>query len=136
MNAIRIVTLNLWNGQRGVERRMEVLVPQLLALQPHVVTLQEVLEAPGMMQQGHLIANAMRAEYRFGCVDAESAGGPIGNAIGARLPLRGESRLTLPGPEGDRRAALRCEIETAAGAPSGLANHLTREPDGPQHLDE
>ena len=78
MKSLRIVTLNLWNGQRGVERRMEVMVPQLLALHPHVVTLQEVLESPRGLQQGRLIAEALRAEYRFGCVDAESAGGPIG----------------------------------------------------------
>ena len=51
MKSLRIVTLNLWNGQGGVAERMEVLMPQLLALQPHVVTLQEVLQDPrGMVK--------------------------------------------------------------------------------------
>jgi endonuclease/exonuclease/phosphatase family metal-dependent hydrolase len=133
VKSIRIVTLNLWNGQRGVERRMEVLVPQLLALQPHIVTLQEVLENPTGVQQGHLIAEAIRGQYRFGCVDAESPGGPIGNAIVSRLPVTGETRLALPGPAGDRRGALRCEVETAAGRISIITTHLTWELDGPQH---
>ncbi len=136
MKSLRIVTLNLWNGQRGVERRMEVLVPQLLALQPHVVTLQEVLEKPGGMQQGKLIAEAMRGDYRFGVVDAESVGGPVGNAIVSRLPIRGESRIVLPGPPGDRRGALRCELATPVGRLSVVTTHLTWELDGPQHREE
>jgi endonuclease/exonuclease/phosphatase family metal-dependent hydrolase len=132
VRSIRIVTLNVWNGQGGVERRMEVLVPQLLALQPHVVTLQEVLEKPGALQQARLIADAMRGEYRFGAVDADSAGGPIGNAIVSRLPIRGESQLTLPAPAHDRRGALRCEIETPDGRISVVTTHLTWELDAPQ----
>lgn len=136
MKSLRIVTLNLWNGQRGVERRMEVLVPQLLALQPHIVTLQEVLEKPGGVQQGHLIAQALRGDYRFGCVDAECKDGPIGNAIVSRLPVRGESRLELPGPTGDKRGALRCELETSAGRLSVITTHLTWELDGPQHREQ
>ena len=136
MKSLRIVTLNLWNGQRGAERRMEVLIPQLLALQPHVVTLQEVLEKPGGLQQAQLIAQAMRAEHRFGCVDAESSGGPVGNAIVSRLPIRGDSHLTLPGPPGDRRGALRCELETAVGRLSVVTTHLTWELDGPHHREE
>jgi endonuclease/exonuclease/phosphatase family metal-dependent hydrolase len=135
VKSIRIVTLNLWNGQRGVEQRMEVLLPQLLALQPHVVTLQEVIEKPGVMQQGHLIASAMRAEYRFACVDAESVGGPIGNAIVSRLPITGERRLTLPGPPHDRRGALRCEVTTPAGRVSVVTTHLSWELDAP-HIRE
>lgn len=131
MESIRIVTLNLWNGQRQVEQRMQVLLPQLMALQPHVVGLQEVLEQPGAMQQAHLIASALRGEYRFGCVDDESRDGPVGNAIVSRLPIRGESRLVLPGPPSDRRGALRCELETPAGRVSVVTTHLTWELDAP-----
>jgi endonuclease/exonuclease/phosphatase family metal-dependent hydrolase len=133
VKSLRIVTLNLWNGQRGVARRMEVLVPQLLALHPHVITLQEVLESPRGLQQGRLIAEALRAEYRFGCVDAESAGGPIGNAIVSRLPIRSDAHLALPGPPGDRRGAMRCELQTEAGHVAVVTTHLTWELDGPQH---
>ena len=133
MKSLRIVTLNLWNGQSGVDQRMEVLMPQLLALQPHVVTLQEVLQNPRGMQQATLIAAAMRAEMRFGCVDAESPGGPIGNAIVSKLPVRGQSQLELPGPDGDKRGALRCELETPRGRVSVVTTHLTWELDGPQH---
>lgn len=115
---------------------MEVLLPQLLALQPHVVTLQEVLEAPRGLQQGRIIAQALRGEYRFGCVDAESTGGPIGNAIVSRLPIRGESQLELPGPPGDHRGALRCELETAVGRLAIITTHLTWELDAPHHREE
>src|SRR5437899_93184 len=114
---------------------MEVLMPQLMALQPHVVTLQEVLEDPRGMKQATLIAAAMRAEMRFGCVDAESAGGPIGNAIVSRLPIAAESRVILPGPPADRRGALRCEIETPLGKLVVVTTHLTWELDAP-HLRE
>jgi endonuclease/exonuclease/phosphatase family metal-dependent hydrolase len=131
MQSIRIVTLNLWNGQRGVDRRMEVLVPQLVALHPHVVTLQEVLEAPGRLMQGHEIAEALRGEYRFGVVDAKSMGGPIGNAIVSRLPIAAESREVLPGPPGDRRGALRCDLTTSAGRMAVVTTHLTWELDAP-----
>ena len=115
---------------------MEVLVPQLLALHPHIVTLQEVLESPRGLQQGRLIAEAMRAEYRFGCVDAESAGGPIGNAIVSRLPIRSDAHLMLPGPPGDHRGAMRCEIETEVGRVVVVTTHLTWELDGPQHREQ
>jgi len=136
VKSLRIVTLNLWNGQRDAARRMEVLVPQLLALHPHVVALQEVLECPRGVQQGRLIAEALRAEYRFGCVDAESEGGPIGNAIVSRLPIRGDTHISLPGPPGDRRGAMRCELDTEVGRVAVVTTHLTWELDGPQHREK
>jgi endonuclease/exonuclease/phosphatase family metal-dependent hydrolase len=115
---------------------MEVLVPQLLALQPHVVTLQEVLERPGGVQQGRLIAEALRGEYRFGVVDPECPDGPIGNAIVSRLPILSEKHLTLPGPPGDKRGAIRCEVETKRGRMAVLSTHLTWELDGPQFREQ
>lgn len=115
---------------------MQVLLPQLLALQPHVVALQEVLERPGELQQAQIIARALAAEYRFGCVDAESSGGPIGNALVSRLPIEGESRIALPGPPHDRRGALRCELRTKAGRVSVITTHLSWELDAPQLREE
>jgi endonuclease/exonuclease/phosphatase family metal-dependent hydrolase len=135
VQSLRIVTLNLWNGQRGAERRMEVMLPQLCALQPHVVTLQEVLESPRGLMQGRRIAEALDGKYRFGCVDAESRDGPIGNAIVSRLPLSGESQLSLPGPPGDRRGALRCELTTPQGRVPVITTHLSWELDAP-HIRE
>lgn len=111
---------------------MEVLMPQLLALQPHVVTLQEALEQPGRLEQAKLIAAAMRADHRFGVVDAESADGAIGNAIVSKLPIGETSTLTLPGPPGDKRGALRCELSTPAGRVVVVTTHLTWELDAPQ----
>jgi endonuclease/exonuclease/phosphatase family metal-dependent hydrolase len=123
--------LNLWNGQRHAERRMDVLLPQLIALQPHVVTLQEVIESPKGLMQGRRIAEALKGEYRFGVVDPESEGGPIGNAIVSRLPISAESRLVLPGPHGDKRGALRCDLTTPKGRVPVVTTHLTWELDAP-----
>jgi endonuclease/exonuclease/phosphatase family metal-dependent hydrolase len=131
VESIRIVTLNLWNGQRDVERRMEVLMPQLLALQPHVVTLQEALERPGRLEQARLIAEGMRTEYRFGVVDAEALGGPIGNAIVSKLPIGATATRMLPGRADDRRGALRCELSTPVGRLVVVTTHLTWELDAP-----
>jgi endonuclease/exonuclease/phosphatase family metal-dependent hydrolase len=136
MQSIRIVTLNLWNGQRGVERRMEVLIPQLVALQPHIVTLQEVVEKPGGIMQGHIIAEALRGHYRFGVVDPHSPGGPIGNAIVSRLPITNEQHLQLPGPPNDLRGAIRCDVTTPAGRVAIVTTHLSWELDRPQAREE
>jgi endonuclease/exonuclease/phosphatase family metal-dependent hydrolase len=135
VKSLRIITLNLWNGQRDAERRMEVLLPQLLSLQPHVVTLQEVLESPRGLMQGRRIAEALDAQYRFGCVDAEAHGGPIGNAIVSRLPITGEAQLPLPGTARDRRGALRCELTTPMGRLAIVTTHLSWELDAP-HIRE
>lgn len=115
---------------------MEVLLPQLCALQPHVVTLQEVLEHPSGLMQGRRIAEALDAQYRFGVVDPESPGGPIGNAIVSRLPITGESRLKLPGPPHDKRGALRCELQTPKGRVSIVTTHLSWELDAPHIREE
>jgi endonuclease/exonuclease/phosphatase family metal-dependent hydrolase len=133
--SIRIVTINLWNGVRDAERRLQVLLPQLLALQPHVVTLQEVLERPGGLRQATRIAAALDGEMRFACVDASSGEGAIGNAIVSRLPIAGHRQITLPAPPHDHRGALRCELTTPAGRLSVVTTHLSWELDLP-HIRE
>jgi endonuclease/exonuclease/phosphatase family metal-dependent hydrolase len=123
--------MNVWNGARNPERRMEVLLPQLLALQPHVVTLQEALEKPGGLRQASAIAAALGADLRFGVVDAESTEGPVGNAIVSRLPIESHRNIDLPGRGRDRRGALRCELRTPAGRLTIVTTHLTWELDAP-----
>jgi endonuclease/exonuclease/phosphatase family metal-dependent hydrolase len=128
VNSIRIVSLNLWHDADGAERRMEVLLPQLVALRPHVLGLQEVRQGPSM-QQAEAIARAIGGEFRFAVVDPRSARGPIGNAVVSRLPIVAESALPLPGPSRDPRNALRCELESPAGRLSFITTHLSWELD-------
>jgi endonuclease/exonuclease/phosphatase family metal-dependent hydrolase len=130
MRSIRMITLNLWNDSARAERRLEVLVPQLLSLQPHVLALQEVRAPHDKPSQAELIARAMRAEVRFAAVDPRSPGGPIGNALLSRFPILRHEVLTLPCLRGDdHRGALRCDLSTPAGRVAMISTHLSWELD-------
>jgi hypothetical protein len=128
VRSIRIVTLNLWNDAGNVQKRMSVLVPQLVALQPHVVGLQEVREG-SQLKQAQLIADALKADFRFAAADPDSPRGPIGNAVVSRLPIVSHAVLPLPAPPGDPRNALRCELESPAGRLSFITTHIAWELD-------
>lgn len=105
-------------------------MPQLLALQPQLVALQEVRETPEGVCQAEMIAKALRAEMRFAPVDPHSAGGPIGNAILSRLPILDQAVLPLPtASSGDLRNALRCDIQTPHGRLVFIDTHLSWELD-------
>jgi len=129
VRAIRIVTINIWGNNGDVERRMKVLIPQLIALEPNVVTMQEVREVPGGLRQASRVAEALNADFRFGVVDPDSPGGPIGNAIISNLPIKKTTTLDLPTPRGDLRAGIRCEISTQHGVMPITTAHLTYELD-------
>src|SRR5947208_2185916 len=107
---------------------MSVLLPQLVALQPHLVALQEVREA-SHLKQAAVIADVLGADFRFAPADPASARGPIGNAVVSRLPIVSHAVLPLPAPEGDPRNALRCELETPAGRLSFITTHIAWELD-------
>jgi endonuclease/exonuclease/phosphatase family metal-dependent hydrolase len=128
VRSIRVVTLNVWNDAGNVDKRMAVLLPELTALQPHVVGLQEVREGP-QLRQATLIADALRADSRFAAADPSSARGPIGNAVISRLPIVSHAVLPLPGAQHDARNALRCELETPAGRLSFITTHIAWELD-------
>lgn len=131
MGSIRVVTINLWNDAGDAGRRMEVLVPQLVALQPQVVGLQEVKQAGGQGQrQAEQIARALGADFRFAAADPDSPGGPVGNAVVSRLPILSTDVLELPtGRPGDHRNALRCDLETPHGRLPFISTHLSWELD-------
>jgi endonuclease/exonuclease/phosphatase family metal-dependent hydrolase len=128
VRSIRIVTLNLWNDAGNVEKRMAVLMPQLVALHPHIVGLQEVREGPNL-KQAERIADALGADFRFAAADPNSPRGPIGNAVVSKLPIVSHSVLPLPSAETDLRNALRCELESPAGRLSFITTHIAWELD-------
>lgn len=129
MRSIRIVTINLWNDAGGAERRLEVLMPQLQALEPQVVGLQEVREAEGGMMQARMIARALGAEYRFAASNPDAARGPMGNAVVSRLPIAAVATTQLPSLPNDPRVAIRCDIETPCGRMPFVCTHLSWELD-------
>jgi endonuclease/exonuclease/phosphatase family metal-dependent hydrolase len=129
VRAIRILSLNLWSDTGDIERRTETLVPQIKALGPELIGLQEVHEGSGHHQASQL-AEALGCEMRFGVVDPESKAGPIGNAILSKFPIVGDDRLWLPSrrPQ-DPRNALRCDVETPVGRVGFITTHLSWELD-------
>jgi maltose 6'-phosphate phosphatase len=129
MRAIRVLSLNLWNDQGDVERRMSVLLPQLVALEPHVIALQEVRMSP-RLRQAEIIAEALHGDFRFAEVDPCRERGAIGNAIVSRLPILSHAVLELPGIAGDPRNALKATIDTPAGSFVLVTTHLRWQLDG------
>jgi endonuclease/exonuclease/phosphatase family metal-dependent hydrolase len=128
MRSIRIVTINLWNSQRNPDARLEVMLPQLLALSPQIVALQEVRDVTGGRHQAELLAQALRGQFRFAAADIHSDGGPIGNAVISRLPIVHHEELKLPSERSDDlRNALRCDIQTPAGRLPLISTHLSWE---------
>src|SRR5207244_2994038 len=69
VRSIRVVTLNLWNDTGEAERRMNVLLPALVALDPQIVGLQEVRDVARGEHQAAQIARALGAEWRFAAAD-------------------------------------------------------------------
>src|SRR5262249_7456765 len=125
----RLVTLNLWGGYHRPDARLEVLLPQLSALAPEVVALQEALQPHGRLGQAERIARALKSEFRFAAVDG-AADGATGNAIVSRLPILATSSLPLPTARpDDHRGAIRCDLATPCGRLAVISTHLSWELD-------
>src|SRR4051794_40349012 len=121
---LRVLTLNLWHDSGDVHRRMEVALAEAKALKLDVIGLQEVRERDGM-RQAEMFAKAIDGRYEFGVADPESEGGPIGNAIVSRLPMRNPATIPLPTPRGDYRVALAADIETPVGRLAFISTHIS-----------
>lgn len=127
MRTVRVVTINSWGSNGPLDRRMAVLVRQISALEPQIVTLQECREVPGGLRQAELVARAIGGEVAFGETEAGGPGGPFGNAIVTNLPIEERHDLMLPTLVGERRAALRCRLRTPYGPLSVTTAHLAYE---------
>ena len=125
---LRVVTLNLWNTQGPIEGRMRHLCRKLPTLTPDVVLLQEVRRSK-QIDQAAALAECIDAQIVFDAVDAHSPGGPVGNAILSRLPVRGHDAAELPSPAGDPRRVLCASIETPRGRMAVGTTHLSWELD-------
>lgn len=128
MDSIRVVTLNLWNDRNHPERRLEVVAEKLRAEEPDIVALQEVREGP-FTAQATTLARMLDMRLSFGVVDANSPGGPIGNAVLSRYPITSAQTFTLPSTPEDPRSALQASVSTPSGEVRVTCTHLSWEPD-------
>lgn len=127
MDALRVVTLNLWNDRGDAPRRLEVIAEDLRAVEPDVVALQEVREGP-IVAQASTLARALGLQSTFGVVDPASPGGPIGNAILSRYPIARTQAHSLPSAPDDPRGALQATLSTPVGEVRVTSCHLSSEP--------
>lgn len=127
MPGVRIVTLNLWNLKSDWQARMRVAAAALAALQPDIIALQEVVEAPEIGNQAAGLAKALEGELAYDAVDDKSSAGKIGNAVISRHPIRRRESVRLPGPSDDPRRAMLVDIELPAGHLPFFNTHLSWE---------
>lgn len=128
MDALRIVTLNLWADRDNPHRRLEVTLDGLRAVSPDLVALQEVREGETLAQASAL-GRALSMRWAFGSVDPRSKGGPTGNAILSRFPIERADNFRLPSPPDDPRCALKSLVELPGRRIEFTCCHLSWGPD-------
>lgn len=120
--SLRVVTLNFWGTEPPLDRRLELAVAQLRALDPDVVCLQEVkphanattahaIAAPLGMVAHYAVATTWQAgEFGF------ATAGEEGLALITKQPLLADRALTLPDARpGDVRILLSGQVATDGG---------------------
>jgi endonuclease/exonuclease/phosphatase family metal-dependent hydrolase len=127
----RYVTLNIWNRQGPWPERLPLIRDALVALEPDVVGLQEVLGFPGMPSQAHEIAEGTGWHVHFAPAWEIGGGLTFGNALLSRHPLRDEATLALPTPDGlETRSVAFARVDGPHGPVPVFVTHLTYQ----QHL--
>lgn len=135
---MRVVTLNTWKGDGAYAARLTAMTEGLARLQPDVVLLQEVFDAPslglhtGARLADHLGLHAIHLPLRDKkrSVEGLQAESRSGLSVLSRHPIRDSLSIPLPSHAKDgERAALVAEITTPSGPLTVTNLHLT-------HLDE
>ena len=135
---MRIVTLNTWKGDGAYSARLAAMGEGLHKLQPDVVLLQEVLDAPalGLHTGAHLARELglhsvhlpLRDKKRV--VEGLRVESRSGLSVLSRHPVRHSLSIPLPSsPQDGERAALVAEVAAPAGPVTVTNLHLT-------HLDD
>jgi endonuclease/exonuclease/phosphatase family metal-dependent hydrolase len=134
----RLVTLNLWGEQPPFERRMELILEGLRALEPDLVTLQEVREVPGKVpNMAQTLAEQLGFQVAY-AVATPWGGGEEGLGILSRWPIAYFSHRELPHavPE-ERRRVLGAAITSPGGELPVFTTHLNyRLTDGAKREDQ
>ena len=125
---LRLVTLNLWGTEPPLDRRLALAARQLIALDPDVVTLQEVRplapDAARLPTTAHWLAARLGATALYvpsmrwadGAFGPGTRGGEEGLAIISRLPIVERRALRLPEARPtEARLLLSARLATGAG---------------------
>src|SRR5271156_6682064 len=98
MDRLRVLTLNIWNRQGPWERRLAMIRDAIVALEPDLIGLQEVLHHNAeATDQADEIAKGLGYSVAFG--EAFDIGGGLrfGNAALSRFPIVEKQNFALPG---------------------------------------
>lgn len=121
---LRVVTLNFWQLEAPLERRLDLAIRQLRALQPDVVCLQEVRPLDGHKDRttAHVIAEGLGMQTAYGVAVTwkegdipNQPGGQEGLAILAKA-IRADRIVRLPvARTAEARILLSAHVETEHG---------------------
>jgi endonuclease/exonuclease/phosphatase family metal-dependent hydrolase len=121
---MRLVTLNLWNEQGPLARRMELCAEQLRALEPDVVALQEVRQSAAVPNQAATLASALAMNHCWARAVTWNEGDE-GLAILSKHPIVEEGHRELPhASEKERRICLHARLDTPKGPLDAYTVHL------------
>src|SRR5213079_2040364 len=121
---MRLVTLNLWNEQGPLARRMELCAEQLRALSPDVIALQEVRQSATLPNQAATLASALGMDHHY-AVATPWGGGEEGLAILSKHPIVARDHRELPhATEKERRICLYARCDTPDGPLDVYTVHL------------
>ncbi len=128
MARLRVLTLNIWHREAPWERRRELIREGVLAHDPDIIGLQEVLQLrAGEMLQNQASELFRDTPYRFvyGAASSLGPGFEFGNAIASKYPI-GEPEVTpLPGAETDEtRSVVHAMVTTPLGDVPVFCTHL------------
>ncbi len=121
---LRVLTWNVWGRHGAWEARFEAIAATLAALEPDVVTLQEVWD-DGVRNQARELGERLGFHSAF-APGLELDGAAVGNAVLARWPIVASLTALLPcGDELDeRRTVLRADVAGPRGLLHVFATHL------------
>ena len=122
---LRVVTWNLWGRGGPWEERLAGIAATLGALDPDVVTLQEVWEEAGGRSQAALLAEALGLQPVFAgryAIDDVA----MGNAVLSRWPVDAVETRSLPAPpeREELRNVVRVDIDGPRGRLRVFTTHL------------
>jgi endonuclease/exonuclease/phosphatase family metal-dependent hydrolase len=124
---IRVLTLNVLHDAADWPERLPRIRDWLARLDPDLIAFQEVLCGAGVDQAAELLEGLGR-QHVFGPAQPDwmgRAGIAFGNVAASRWPIAKHGLLRLPDHgDGERRCALRLELDAPIGRVVFVATHL------------
>jgi endonuclease/exonuclease/phosphatase family metal-dependent hydrolase len=128
MDAVRVLTINIWNHWGPWAQRLPVLRAGLGAQAADVVALQEVLRVSQLnLSQLDVVAEGLYPHrvYAPACTVDEASGATLGNGLLSRLPILEHEYRILPNPmQHETRSVLYALLQTPHGQLPVFVTHL------------